>query len=326
LARLCVLTAFVSAAALMFASAAAGAVFPARGAAAEVVAHPFLLGTSVALAALYQSFSSLLLRQGRIGAMAMLRIVQGGSFALLALLTPLGLLWSHALSFAAGLGMLRFAARPGLAAWRGWRQALATYRVFAQQGLPGAALDVVGYSLCTWTVLGVYGIANSGTLSQIQRVVGAPLMLASMSLAQILLRHSAELKDDRTQLRRLIGQLLLLMGLGAAGLILFLALWGERFLGWLLGAQWQIDVTAILAICGAVVVRACVSPISGVLATFRRFDLALKWQALYLCSALILFTLFTRALAFDNFLIFYMLHEAVLYGIYLRIIYSVLKH
>ena len=140
--------------------------------------------------------------------MACLRIVQGGGFALLALCTPLGLLWSHALSFGGGVAILLYAFQDTARGERSWREAMRNYRVFAQQGLPGALLDVVGYSLCIWTVLAVYGASDSGELSQVQRIVGAPLMLASMSLAQVLLRHTVELRDASHELRTLINQLL----------------------------------------------------------------------------------------------------------------------
>ena len=65
------------------------------------------------------------------------------------------------------------------------------------------------------------------------------------------------------------------------------------------------------------------SPVSALLATFRRFDLALRWQLLYFASAATLFTLASRWLSLDGFVIFYALHEAVLYLGYLRIIMSV---
>jgi O-antigen/teichoic acid export membrane protein len=324
LVRVCLGVAVVGALAAAAFGAALDAAGIASGAIGEVLAQPFLLGSCVGLAALFQAYSAFLLRRGRIISMAALRVSQGALFALLALGTPIGLLWAYTLAYAGGSGLLLALRSDGTRARRA-ADVMHRYRIFAQQGLPGAMLDVVGYSLCTWTVLGVYGVVDSGKLSQIQRLVGAPLMLASMSLAQILLRHTVELKEDAEQLRRLIGQLLMLMASAAFICLVSLYLFGERLLTLFLGARWQLDRLSILAICGAVMVRACVSPMSSLLATFRRFDLALRWQALYLCSALILFSACSRLLGFEHFLLFYLVHEAVLYGIYLRIIYSIIR-
>lgn len=322
LARLCILIATLAGVAVAAVAALAGALSPAQGALGALVGQPVLLGSCVFLAATFQAASSVLLRQGNITAMAALRGVQGALFVGLALGGGVGLLWAQALSFAPACAFLPAILRRPAA--RGMRAAASTYRSFAILGLPGTVLDVVGYSLCIWIVTFAYGAAGSGELSQVQRIVGAPLMLVSISLGQILLRQSAELQHDLPRLRQLIGQLLGLLGAGAIAALAVVALVGEPVLGWLLGEGWNVSGPFIVAVCAAVFVRACVSPVSAILPTFRRFDLALRWQLLYFVSAAIVFTLASRSLSLDRFVILYALHEAVLYLIYLRIITSVL--
>ena len=75
----------------------------------------------------------------------------------------------------------------------------------------------------------------------------------------------------------------------------------------------------------AVFVRACVSPLSAVLITYRRFGLGLLWQGLYFTSALLLFPRVATALSFEHFMLFYAAHETVLYGLYLGLIFYSLK-
>jgi O-antigen/teichoic acid export membrane protein len=289
------------------------------------VGQPILLAGCVFLAAAFQATSSGLLRRGQIVSMAALRVVQGGAFAAFALFGGIGLLWSQALSFLPGLLCAPYL----LSSPRGRRvsigSAASKYRVFALLGLPGSVLDVVGYSLCIWIVTAAYGAGASGELSQVQRIVGAPLMLASISLGQILLRHTAENKDDLPALRYLVGRLLALMGGGALIALILLTFAGEPVLAWLLGSRWHIESATIVAVSIAVFARAIVSPVSALLATFRRFDLALRWQVLYFVSAATLFTLTSGMLPFHWFVVFYAVHEAVLYGIYLRLISIVLR-
>lgn len=323
LVRICLIVSATLALAVAAASLALHLLVPMRGAGASVLAQPVLLGLCVFFAATFQSASSLLLRQERVGEMAVLRAAQGVIFAGLALGTPLGLLWSHALSFALGLIFLPASLRaPGLP----MRVVAARYRQFAALGLPGATLDVVGYSLCIWIVTSIYGAAASGEFSQVQRIIGAPLMLASISLGQILLRQTAEHADDRPAVRTLLLRVMALMVAGGLGAILFLALYGAPLLRLVLGAKWNIDTITIVSIAIAVLVRATVSPISGVLATYRRFDLALRWQILYFCSAICLFSLFCHLLPFSIFPIFYAVHEVILYAVYLYIISIALRN
>lgn len=288
----------------------------------ELVRHPLLVGLAVLSGALFQLVSSAQLRRGAITVMAGLRALQGVIFVALALLPAVGLLWAQALSYAPALLLLPAILR-GSAGSDGIRAIAARYRTFAKLGLPGAILDVFGYSLCIWIVTYAYGAAGSGELSQVQRIVGAPLMLVSISLGQILLRQSAEMADDQAGLRLLLKRLMALMAGGAVAALVVLAVIGEPVLGLVLGSKWHIDTRFILAISTAVFVRAIVSPVSAILATARRFDLALRWQLLYFASASLLFTLASRMLTLDHFVIFYALHEAVLYLIYLRIIMSI---
>ena len=324
LARLCVMVAAMLATTVALVAAVAANFGLGSGALREIVGHPILLGLCVFFAATFQAASSVLLRQGRITAMAVLRGVQGLLFVLLALRPSVGLLWAKALSFAPGCLFLPAVLLSGDTG-RTVRSAASRYRTFAILGLPGTILDVVGYSLCIWIVTAAYGAAGSGELSQVQRIVGAPLMLVSLSLGQILLRQSAELGNDLPQLKLLVTRLLMLLTAGAVVALGVLALVGEPVLGWLLGSKWEVGTTFIVAISAAVFVRACVSPISAILATFRRFDLALRWQVLYFVSAATLFTLASRSLSLDSFVVFYAVHEAVLYLIYLRVIMTVFR-
>lgn len=324
LARLCVLIAAGAAVATALIAAACASLAPAGSALRTLADRPVLLGFCVLFAATFQAISSVQLRRGNIRGMAVLRGVQGLLFVILALSPRIGLLWAQVLSFAPGCFFLP-AVLMARGAVGGVASVAAKYRAFAILGLPGTVLDVVGYSLCIWIVTYAYGAAGSGELSQVQRIVGAPLMLVSIGLGQILLRQSAELGDDLPRLRRLVVHLLALLAGGAAAALLVVAIIGEPVLGWLLGGKWDVDGVFIVAVAAAVFVRASISPISAILATFRRFDLALRWQMLYFVSAASLFTLASRSLSLDGFVVFYALHEVVLYLIYLRVIMTVFR-
>lgn len=325
LAWLCTLVGATAAMLAALAAMVASAWLSPGGAWGEIVHRPLLVASSVFFPATYQAASSVLLRHNRIRAMAMLRASQGAIFLALALIQGVGLLWAQALSFAPGCLFLA-AALVRLTGVKTTIGDVATrYRSFALLGLPGAVLDVVGYSLCIWIVTAAYGTAGSGELSQVQRIVGAPLMLVSMSLGQILLRQSVALRDDLPRLRQLVLRLIGLLGAGAFGALVLIALVGERFMDLFLGGKWDVSTGFIVALFAAVFVRAAISPVSVILATFRRFDLALRWQLLYFVSAISLFSLASHTLSLTGFVAFYAVHEAVLYLVYFRVIMSVFR-
>lgn len=320
LLRLCAIVGFIGAVAVT----TVAQLLTLGGAVDEVAGRPFQLGLCVLFAANFQAASSMLLARGQIPAMATLRGGQGLIFVLLALFSQVGLLWAQVLSYAPGalvLGIMLARLGPGPRLV----DVAKRYRSFALLGLPGAVLDVVGYSLCIWIVTYAYGTAGSGEFSQVQRIVGAPLLLVSISIGQILLRETAHLRDDLPRLKLLLERLLMLFAGGAAVALILLALVGEPVLGWLLGSGWHIGTVFIVAISAAVFIRASVSPVSAILATFNRFDLALRWQMLYFASAVTMFTLASRLLPLGGFVVFYAVHEIILYLIYLRIIMTVFR-
>jgi O-antigen/teichoic acid export membrane protein len=228
-------------------------------------------------------------------------------------------------SFAAGLIGVWRAARAPAREETGWRDVAGRYRKFPLYSLPGALLDVVGYSVCIWVVASFYGQRAAGEYSQIQRLIGAPLMLVSISLGQILLRHTAELAGDVTELRRLLHRLLRVMGVAAAAALLVLALAGKPIISAMLGPRWHVEHETVVLLGAAVFVRACISPLSSTLITLRRFGLALAWQAAYFCSASLLMPLVASRVGLGGYVRFYVLHELAFYGAYLYLILSAVR-
>lgn len=293
--------------------------------AAGLAGKPVLVGGCVLFVGLYQATSAWFLRRGAFTSFAGMRLSQGAGFSLLALLPGMGLLWAHVLSFAGGLLGLRPAfARDGTKTVP-WHVAARRNKDFPLLSLPGSLLDVCGYSLCIWVIASRYGQGMAGNYSQLQRLIGAPLMLVSVSIGQILLKQTADLASDLNALRRFLAKVLGMMtGLGAAGL-LFLWVFGQPIFARLLGSQWRIDREFILLVAIAVFVRACVSPLSAVLITRRCFGSALTWQTLYFCSALTFMPLVASRVDFEHYLLFYATHECVFYGLYLALIHRAVR-
>ena len=287
---------------------------------------PLMIGACILLVGLQQAALGHAIRRRAYKSVAGVRLLQGVSFTAMAALPMVGLVWSHVLSFVAALPVLRQSLRHNSGEEQRLGVVALSHREFPFQSLPGAVLDVVGFSVCVWVLTGAYGNTEAGNFSQVQRIVGAPLMLVGISIGQVLLRHSVDLVDDRPALRRLLLRILKSLGLIAALTLASVSLVGTPVLHSLLGPQWRVDTEFLVLVAIAVLVRACVSPLSAVLVTLRRFDLGLAWQFAYFVSALALMPWVASSVGSTGFLRFYALHECLFYFAYLAIINFAIKN
>lgn len=283
---------------------------------------PLMIGFAVTLAGLNQIFLAWLVREARFNSVGLLRAAQGVIFPVLAIFSGVGMLWAQVGSYLPGLCaivVIAIGARRG--GGRDWPQAARRNFRTPLISLPGTILDVVGYSLLLWVVLGIYGQSAGGHYSQVQRIIGAPLMLVSISVAQVLLRQTADFADDQPAMDQLIVRSFAVLASLAGLIALTMALVGHAAFRLLLGANWNISGSLGVAVACAVGVRAVVSPLSAVLITRRRFDVVLAWQIAYFCSASLIFPFLARRFAFSQFVWLYAIHEAVLYAAYATLIW-----
>jgi O-antigen/teichoic acid export membrane protein len=282
--------------------------------------EPWLIGGCVLLVGIYQAAMTWATRLRHFSRVAALSIAQGLCFAGLAASRFLGLVSAQVFSFAVAVPTVFKGLKNSADGEIGAFEAARLYRQFPLLSLPGAMLDAVGYSLCIWIISAVYGAPDAGQFAQIQRLIGAPLMLTAQSLGQVLLRHSADAAYSSEAMRRLFSRVLLVL-VGLAGCVVAgTAAVGTPILHLILGAQWRVNVQFILPLAVAVSARACASPLSTFLITLRRFDVSLYWQVAYFVSALIVLRLLALHLSFESFAIAYGCHELVFYGAYLLLI------
>jgi O-antigen/teichoic acid export membrane protein len=275
----------------------------------------------VLAAGIQQAVIGLFTQARNYAGIAAIRLSQGTLFSAMAMFPGIGLVAAHALSFLATVpsAARRFTRTPPSV--NGLIDTAKDHRAFPLQSLPGAVLDVVAFSICIWTVTFAYGSHDAGQFSQVQRLIGAPLLLISMSMTQVLLRITADQVQHPLAMRRLFRQIGVGALLAGTALVCVVAIAGESALRWILGSGWTVDPGFILPIALAVTVRACVSPLSSILVTLRRFDVALLWQAAYFVCAATTLGLAAFHLEFRDFLVIYAIHEVVLYAAYAFLIH-----
>jgi len=182
---------------------------------------------------------------------------------------------------------------------------------------PTSLLDAVALTLPLLLIGSAYGVEATGNYAQIQRIIGAPLLLGSAVMGQMFFKYSGELyrsgKSSNQLLRRTVKTLA-----GAAILLLVaLIIVGEPICKWLLGGSWRVDTFFLLLVTIPFIFRAIVSPISTVFLTHHRVSLGVRWQIGYFITTCTVLYSASRLFNFEYFLLTYSLHEMVLYAIYL---------
>jgi O-antigen/teichoic acid export membrane protein len=280
----------------------------------------WLIGSTVLLVTATQVIAMSLMRRGRFRSVAVLRASQGIVFVALALSSGLGLGLSFALSWILGaLSFLPWAiARPRLAPIL---SAVSRYGRFPLLGTLGTLMDVVGFSVAVWSMSCAYGLAECGRITQAQRVVGAPMMLLSLSLGQVLQRRWADdALDGGTELASSFRRMFALLSALAIAWLLAIMLFGPQLTYLVLGAGWVEDRWMLIALSAAVCLRAVVSPLSGVLVVRREFGKAVVWQAAYLAIASTVFPLAASRVDVRSFVLLYSSVEIAMYSAYLVVI------
>lgn len=182
---------------------------------------------------------------------------------------------------------------------------------------PTAFLDAVAVALPVFLIGSAYGPAATGNYSQLQRLLGAPLLLVSAVMGQMFFKYSGELFRAGKSSRQLMWWIVKIQAGIAAIVIMVLAVVGEPACKWLLGVGWRVDTLFLLLVTVPFMFRMIVSPVSTVFLTHHRVSLLAKWQVGYFITVCSTLYVASNVLKFEGFLLVYLMHELILYAVYL---------
>lgn len=178
-------------------------------------------------------------------------------------------------------------------------------------------LDAVAMALPVFLISSAYGAKATGNFSQLQRLIGSPLLLGSAVMGQMFFKYSGELFRSGKSSSPLMWRIVKILGGIAMLLLVVLAVVGEPMCKWLLGSGWRVDTLFVLLVAIPLMFRTIVSPISTVFLTHYRVNIGVRWQIGYFITTSSVLCLASRIFSFEYFLLVYAIHEVILYAIYL---------
>lgn len=279
---------------------------------AYIAAIGFLQGLSFVGAAIAT-------RTGRFQLFAAIKILQPLVFAFLALLVLDDLSASMAIgALAAALAILPAIRSLGVA-FRG-KIALAPLRTawrFPAISAPMALLDVLALAMPVLVITSAFGEQASGNYAQVQRLIGAPLVLAAMAGGHVFLKHAGDRFRSGVPVMPLYRRFVLVMTGFALAVFLVLVLAGEEIVGFLVGPNWRTDTPFLLLVVLPVLWRVVASPVSHAMVLTNRIGAQGIWQALYFIGTAAMLIVGASLVPLDTLLAVFAVSEFVFYGAYL---------
>jgi len=182
---------------------------------------------------------------------------------------------------------------------------------------PTSLLDAAALTMPVLFISGSYGFESTGHYTQIQRLIGGPILLAGIVVGQLFTKRSGELFRSGHSSRRLLWKSVGILTVSAIALLIGLAVFGEVVCRAILGDAWRVDTKFLLIVMMPILFRAVVSPITTITLTHERIRIGTLWQVYYFASTYLGLLYAAKTMNFDNFLIFYAIIEIVAYSLYL---------
>lgn len=196
------------------------------------------------------------------------------------------------------------------------------YKQMPLFGLPGALLDTTALQFPILFMTKIFESSVVGYFSLVFRVLSIPARLISGVLSKLLLKQVSNIANSTTGSEATILLILkssIYLTLSISPLIITMQVWGEELFVFVFGYDWKTAGSMASILVYAVAIRFIVSPLSSVLAIKQHMLKGFCWQLLYfitLASTLI----WASFKPFEDFLFFFVVHELILYSIYLAVI------
>jgi O-antigen/teichoic acid export membrane protein len=292
-----------------------------------LLSQPFMIASGSFFCALYQAASLQLIRNQSFVQLAILRASQGVIFVLVAVFTTSSLSWAILISYIMPTLVMQWKVlQEGFSTFPQMITIAKSYSSFPLYSGIGILLDTLAHSTIIGLITDRFGLGASGHFAQIQRVIGAPIVLISISLGQVLLRQFAKLETDRVALIPALNRWAALMIASSAMFLLLVAIIGESILVRVLSPEWRVDQFFLIVISVSILARGVVSPLSAVLSTRSRLKYAMFWQVIYFVSMSILFPMLTKSLDMDKVLSAFAAMNLFVFALYWVVIkYAVIK-
>ena len=203
-----------------------------------------------------------------------------------------------------------------------------TYIDYPKFGIWPAFLNTISLQAMVLILTQYYSTADLGYFGLTFMVLSAPLGLIGASYKDVFYQKIATLINHYKYLEALSffkksALALLVMGIP---ICLVLYFFGEPLFGFVFGEEWERSGQFASILAFSFVVKLVASPLSSIFNATHTLRIASKWQVLYFIStfATLIYCAGILKATVETLLFIYVIHECVLYGLYLVLQYKTL--
>jgi O-antigen/teichoic acid export membrane protein len=292
----------------------------------------YLMPVSIFLTGLYQALNYWNNRGKQFTKIALSKVSQsaGGGTAQLAVgygtSLPGGLIAGSVVGQGVGVLTLLRASRKKISAhtshfsFADLKRNASEYKKFPLFSSWGALLDNAAVQMPVFMITKYFGSSITGLFSFTFKVISMPMTLVSSSVSQIMFQKVTITHNEKPELLfYFVLKMFLLLLVLSIPFVMTLMFWGVEIFSFVFGEQWALAGSFAATLSVAVAIRFAVSPLSSVLALDHNVRKGVAWQVIY-------FVTLTTALMFfkdqeiETFLVIFVIHEVVLYSLYLIMI------
>jgi O-antigen/teichoic acid export membrane protein len=194
------------------------------------------------------------------------------------------------------------------------------YRNFPRYSAVGALADNASLQMPVLMLTRFFDAKATGSFGLTFRVLNLPMSLVASALSQVLYQKLASMQHDTpAAVRGLILRIFLILLGAMVPVVLMVSLFGEPLFALVFGEPWRAAGRMAGLLVFAVAIRFAVSPLSSVLALNHNVRLGALWQMIYLVTISTTLYVFSHG-PLDHFLKAFVVHEMVLYSLYLTFI------
>lgn len=193
--------------------------------------------------------------------------------------------------------------------------------------LPNAMANSLSLSMMGLIIPIQFGQVMNGYYSQINTLLGQPLVLVSNSVSQVFLKGAAMDKHDGKKLSKTFSNVAKWLAILAVIPFGILILWGDPLLPWFLGSEWKEIPTYLNYLIPLFVVRFVVTPLTSSAVALGRQKASMIWQ-FFLLAAVTIPSLLTYVIpmTFPQYLLAASLPMACAYLVFYRFCQGIVKN
>ena len=197
---------------------------------------------------------------------------------------------------------------------------LKKYQKFPKYSVFGGLCDAAAVHMPIFILTKFYSGSVTGMFSLTFRVLSMPTTIISSAIGQVLFQKVVQISHtDPNRLAQYIIKIFILLFLMYLPVVPILYIFGDHIFAFVFGEEWRQAGIYASYLVVAVAVRFAISPLSAVLGLEKNIKKGVFWQFLYICTVTPTLYLFS-SFEIEQFIIAFVIHEVVLYTIYLILI------